>query len=168
MYQKNALPVSVDRWRITGRIETLSPLHIGDGDRIRISERNCDRHSLDWADPSYATVHIGHNGKPVIPATSLKGALRAWAEVNHLDPRLIEEVFGNQEGGGTVTFHDAPLERPRRPRTPRRAFGATSGRQRCPLEWRSIPSLARPRNVSCFTWSMCRKERPSEIGRAHV
>jgi CRISPR/Cas system CSM-associated protein Csm3 (group 7 of RAMP superfamily) len=110
MYQKNALPVSVDRWRITGRIETLSPLHIGDGDRIRISERNCDRHSLDWADPSYATVHIGHNGKPVIPATSLKGALRAWAEVNHLDPRLIEEVFGNQEGGGTVTFHDAPLE----------------------------------------------------------
>jgi CRISPR/Cas system CSM-associated protein Csm3 (group 7 of RAMP superfamily) len=115
MYKENALPVSVDRWRITGRIETQSPLHIGDGNHVRISERSCDRQSLDGADPSYATVHIGHNGKPVIPASSLKGALRAWAEANRLDCGLIKEVFGDQDRGGAITFHDAPLDQPSSP-----------------------------------------------------
>lgn len=115
MYKENALPVSVDRWRIVGRIETLSPLHIGDGYSSLISKRNCNRQSLDGADPSYATVHIGYNGKPVIPATSLKGALRAWAEANRLDSGLVKEVFGYQDRGGTITFHDAPLDQPSSP-----------------------------------------------------
>jgi CRISPR/Cas system CSM-associated protein Csm3 (group 7 of RAMP superfamily) len=109
MYQKNALPTSIGRWRITGRIKTGSPLHIGDGERLRISTRSCERGSLDGADPEFATVHTGHNRKPVIPATSLKGALRAWAEAHHLDPQPVVEVFGNADSGGVVTFHDAPL-----------------------------------------------------------
>jgi CRISPR/Cas system CSM-associated protein Csm3 (group 7 of RAMP superfamily) len=109
MYQKNALPASIGRWRITGRIKTGSPLHIGDGERLNISTRSCERGSLDGADPKFATVFTGHNGKPVIPATSLKGSLRAWAEAHHLDPQLVVDVFGNADGGGAVTFHDAPL-----------------------------------------------------------
>jgi CRISPR/Cas system CSM-associated protein Csm3 (group 7 of RAMP superfamily) len=109
MYQEKTPPQSIGRWRITGRIKTGSPLHIGDGNRVLISERDCERKSLDGADPEYATVFTARDGRPVIPATSLKGALRAWAEAHHLDEQLIGEVFGNPSGGGAVTFQDAPL-----------------------------------------------------------
>src|ERR1035441_364493 len=109
MYKKDHLPNPVDRWRIMGLIRTEAPLHIGDGGRLPIVERDCERGSLDGAKPDYSTVFIGHGERPVIPATSLKGALRAWAEEDQLDEQLIKEVFGNPEGGGTVTFQDAPL-----------------------------------------------------------
>ena len=111
MYKENALPQSIDRWRIVAEIQTESPLHVGDGDRIRISTRDCARESLDDADPEYASIFTGLNGKPYLPATSIKGALRAWATAHGLDEVLIREVFGNQDRGGAVTFHDAPLKK---------------------------------------------------------
>jgi CRISPR/Cas system CSM-associated protein Csm3 (group 7 of RAMP superfamily) len=111
MYKTKDLPASVDRWRITGRITTESPMHIGDGDREHISTRECAKESLDDADPFYATIYTDHEHKPFIPATSLKGALRAWALAHGIDARLIGEVFGNANGGGVVTVHDARLER---------------------------------------------------------
>ena len=109
MYQERTPPQSMGRWRITGRIKTGSPLHIGDGNRVLISERDCERKSLDGADPKCATVFTTTDGRPVIPATSLKGALRAWAEAHHLDEQLVSEVFGSPSAGGAVTFHDATL-----------------------------------------------------------
>ena len=108
MYKQEALPKSIDRWRIVAEIQTASPLHIGDGDRVRMSMRDCVRESMDDdVDPDYASVFTGHGGKPYLPATSIKGALRAWATAHGLDEALILEVFGNQDRGGAVTFHDA-------------------------------------------------------------
>lgn len=109
MYKQNTLPKSIDRWRIVAEIQTKSPLHVGDGDRVKISTRDCVRESLDDADPDYATVFTGQNGRPYLPATSIKGALRAWASAHRLDKALIQEVFGHADRGGAVTFHDAPL-----------------------------------------------------------
>lgn len=115
MYQKNSPPKLINRWRITGRIKTGSPLHVGDGDRVAISERKCERETLDGAEPDYATVFTGHDGRPVIPATSLKGALRAWAAAHQLDKQLAGEVFGSPDAGGAVTFQDATLAAPLQP-----------------------------------------------------
>ena len=122
MYKENALPQSIDRWRIVAEIQTESPLHVGDGDRIRISTRDCARESLDDADPEYASIFTGLNGKPYLPATSIKGALRAWATAHGLDEVLIREVFGNQDRGGAVTFHDAPLKSVTPPEDPKYRF----------------------------------------------
>src|ERR1039458_7024078 len=122
MYNENVLPKNIDRWRIAALIETDSPLHVGDGDRVAISTRDCVRESLDGADPDYASVFTGHDGKPYLPATSVKGALRAWATAHELDEALIREVFGTQDPGGAVTFHDAPLKSVTLPKDPKYRF----------------------------------------------
>src|ERR1039458_6823530 len=122
MYNENVLPKNIDRWRIAALIETDSPLHVGDGDRVAISTRDCVRESLDGADPNYASVFTGQNGKPYLPATSVKGALRAWATAHKLDEALIREVFGHPDRSGAITFHDAPLKRVTPPKDPKYRF----------------------------------------------
>ncbi len=108
----------IERWRITGTIRTESPLHVGDGDRLPVLNRNCDipePMKKGLLNTEYASVLVGAREQPIIPATSLKGALRGWAAAHGLDPRLIREVFGDtgkkdtDPGGGKVIFHDATL-----------------------------------------------------------
>ena len=110
MYTKQVSKDQIARWEFTGKLITRSPLHIGDGSSHRkLSERRKFQPKKDEPDPEYATVFTDATGKPVIPATSLKGALRAWATEQGLDEGLVNQVFGTQESGGLVTFHDAPF-----------------------------------------------------------
>src|SRR5665213_2913084 len=135
MYYAEKLPASIVRWRITGSLTTVSPLHLGDGGQARISSRDCVRAfmDLDDVDPLYSTVATGHDKSPVIPATAIKGAWRAWATARRLDEALLRQVFGSETGdsaathnaarragtdpgvGGIVTFHDARLKTPAQP-----------------------------------------------------
>jgi CRISPR/Cas system CSM-associated protein Csm3 (group 7 of RAMP superfamily) len=111
MYEKDKAPASISRWQITGTIRTESPLHIGDGRTDAILTRPCRKDFLDGAEPDYATVMTTRTGSPVIPGTSLKGALHAWACVRlGKESALITETFGSKDRGGLVTFHDAPLK----------------------------------------------------------
>jgi CRISPR/Cas system CSM-associated protein Csm3 (group 7 of RAMP superfamily) len=115
MPQPNAKPIS--RWRITGRILTDAPLHIGDGRRVPLDGRDCKKDFLNAA-PEYATVMTTRAGIPILPATGVKGALRAWVETHIDDPRigddptLVEETFGSMKSGGLIAFHDARIVTP--------------------------------------------------------
>jgi CRISPR/Cas system CSM-associated protein Csm3 (group 7 of RAMP superfamily) len=93
---KNKLPANIDRWRIRASLKTCSPLHVGDGEDLKISGRDCDKSTFDMkkADPSFATVFTGKDNRPLIPATSIKGALRAWAEAHGIPKTLVEAAFG--------------------------------------------------------------------------
>lgn len=128
MYSK--IPSSIDRWCLTGYIETKAPLHVGDGLRLKIKERDLvgDHPKPDPEDPEdnpeYASIFVNHKRKPTIPGTSLKGGLRAWALQNLPDrEKQISQIFGKPDTnsdsdpdkkkdghGGPVVFHDAVLE----------------------------------------------------------
>lgn len=108
----------ITRWRITGRLRTDSPLHIGNGDTAKIGSRGGQRPEAEGVDPEYATIFVDHETKPLIPATSLKGALCAWAKRNLDKPelKLAQSAFGGMSSAGIVVFKDAFLVRdPQRP-----------------------------------------------------
>lgn len=118
------------RVRMQGRITTLSPLHVGSGAVRGFSARLAAirqqlpaNHGLvlaamredkdDDAEDSYAAVYCDAHGRPCIPASSLRGALRAAA-----DPQARERLFGperidkDQAGSsGCVRLSDASLDR---------------------------------------------------------
>jgi CRISPR/Cas system CSM-associated protein Csm3 (group 7 of RAMP superfamily) len=106
-----------NRWRIEGTLRTLSSLHIGSGlntthPDITVSSDNGDRSA------QIAAVVLDHRQLPYIPASTLKGVIRAWLE-QHQDETLktlIAEVFGSQEKGSKVDFHDAVLCRKPQPK----------------------------------------------------
>ncbi|MFZ1413759.1 MAG: RAMP superfamily CRISPR-associated protein [Defluviicoccus sp.] len=75
-----------DRFEITGTLTLDSALHIGCGNIL--PKRETD--SADAAEPSLSLVCRAEGGRPIIPGTSLKGALRALLP----DPRLGAELFG--------------------------------------------------------------------------
>jgi CRISPR/Cas system CSM-associated protein Csm3 (group 7 of RAMP superfamily) len=119
MYFGNERPGSIVRWRLCGRLTTRSPLHVGDGGEGNMQERNCEKGFLKQPETTYATVMTDRAGTPVIPGSSIKGALRAWADAHHPNTDLVREVFGgvfesdaggkSELRGGIVTFHDARL-----------------------------------------------------------
>jgi len=135
MYRTLAgIPHAVSRWRLTGKLVVESPLHIGDGNWEPLKPRDSDRGALDknrtgaTAMPDYATVAIGEGSRPVVPATAIKGALRAWAVAADLDKALVEEIFGTMAAGGAVTFHDAPWAEGPEVEDPKAGFWSASRR----------------------------------------
>lgn len=54
----------LNRYRITGRLVTKSPLHIGTGEQVEKGKPD--------------TVVKDHRGKPYIPGSSIKGVMRHW------------------------------------------------------------------------------------------
>ena len=96
-----------------------SPLHLGDGGTrdIRSSERAYPKElEGKWPKtPEYATVFMNHQGRPALPGTSLKGALRGWAKAQGLDDKRVDAVFGSPAQGGRVTFRDATLRKAAKP-----------------------------------------------------
>lgn len=87
----------MSRWRIEGTLTTASPLHIGSGETSRERGVERRRRAVDSVGPTFvevSTVALDVSEKPVIPATGLKGALRAWLK-RHKEPAAkIAEVFG--------------------------------------------------------------------------
>ncbi len=112
----------VKRWRMAGTFRTKSPLHVGDGDRRPLSERVCFNPEGMDGDPKYATVFRNYEGKPIVPGTSWKGSLRAWAKAAGLPDPACKEIFGTEEQGGRVTFHDAVLVSAPEPKEPKYQF----------------------------------------------
>jgi len=71
-----------NRYRITGTLTTVSPLHIGTG-----YERQMEFSSEDEKKkikekvgkiPNISTIITDHRGKPLIPGSTLRGVLRNW------------------------------------------------------------------------------------------
>ena len=64
----------LNRYRISGRLTTRSPLHVGTGERQPAEQTG---------DDAEQTAEIGlvardYQGKPLIPGTAIKGVLRHW------------------------------------------------------------------------------------------
>ncbi|MBN1145607.1 MAG: hypothetical protein JXA78_00015 [Anaerolineales bacterium] len=71
----------LNRYRITGTLKTVSPLHVGTGEETEAvyseSEVKKIQERLGKV-PSVATVMKDANGKPLIPGSTLKGVMRHW------------------------------------------------------------------------------------------
>lgn len=94
--------------RFTFQVHLTTDTHIGDGREVRLSELcpNAPRATLADnrdADPRIATIARDHAGKPTLPATALKGALRK-ALTASLPPDEILALFGviKEDGGGAM------------------------------------------------------------------
>lgn len=72
----------LNRYRITGTLTTVSPLHIGTGDERPMEFRSEeDREKIIEKArkiPSISTIVTDHRGKPLIPGSTLRGVLRNW------------------------------------------------------------------------------------------
>jgi CRISPR/Cas system CSM-associated protein Csm3 (group 7 of RAMP superfamily) len=97
------------RVHIAGTLECVSDLHVGDGELAIFRERSGRAGSAQGA---YNTVGIDANGNCYLPASTLRGFLRAGARGN---PLLCEKLFGtlkNSTGfSGAVRVSDAYLDR---------------------------------------------------------
>jgi CRISPR/Cas system CSM-associated protein Csm3 (group 7 of RAMP superfamily) len=71
-----------NRYRITGKLKTLSPLHIGTGvedDNFPFSDSEKKKYTEKMGKvPSVSTIMRDHRGKPLLPGSSLRGVIRHW------------------------------------------------------------------------------------------
>ncbi|GIK38055.1 MAG: hypothetical protein BroJett011_18880 [Chloroflexota bacterium] len=70
-----------NRYRITGQLKTLSPLHIGTGEETDAVYSEQERSKLNerlGKAPLVSMVMKDGAGKPIIPGSALKGIMRHW------------------------------------------------------------------------------------------
>lgn len=112
-----------NRWRITGRLTTTTPLHVGNGDTTKRLERIKGKPSRDslvkrinehtWDPIEISAVGKDSLDRAYLPGTTLKGNLRAWLLTHSIPPQVLEAVFGSEDptaldaSGGKAEFHDA-------------------------------------------------------------
>ncbi|WP_295435981.1 RAMP superfamily CRISPR-associated protein [uncultured Thiodictyon sp.] len=87
---------------ILGRLECRSPLHVGDGTDQAFAERKGRNDSPGL----YRAVCLDADGKPYIPATTLRGHLRDRCATQ---PAMADRLFGRLEEAGRVRIFDATL-----------------------------------------------------------
>lgn len=72
----------LNRYRITGTLTTVSPLHIGTGEeRTMVFQNEEEEEKIKQKVgkiPSISTIITDHRGKPLIPGSTLRGVLRNW------------------------------------------------------------------------------------------
>lgn len=106
------------RVSIACTLVTASPLHVGDGHTQTFANRKAGQRLNDdaqkaTADSSdYSTVRRGHDGRPMLPGSSVRGLLRA--ELARIDEACAERLFGPMASGtslhmGKLVVHDAHL-----------------------------------------------------------
>ncbi len=94
------------RWWVSFNATALTPLSVSDGSVSleRIAPEDGE------APPQVNVVIRSHDGKPYIPATGFKGALRAaarqYAGASDLTQRLFGLNVGDKRNPGQVDFHD--------------------------------------------------------------
>lgn len=112
-----------ERWSIRGYLETRAPLHIGSGETgshplivrdVRVPAGGpSEKKPVEIALVASAAVGDGGEqscGRPYLPATSVRGALRRWFEHHGFDPKCVARAFGEAgEPGGLLRFHDSFL-----------------------------------------------------------
>lgn len=97
------------RLRLSGLLKCEGPLHVGDGNAMACEDRpRGDRQKLEKG--HYNSICTDHQQRPYIPASALRGALRAQLIAE--DPDLVPCLFGHQERAGllqveNVTFNPA-------------------------------------------------------------
>lgn len=100
-----------DRYIISGGLELQAPMHLGDGGDQPFGEMDKSGGNPDHepppSDAHVATVARDKDGKPFVPGSSLKGALRAMAVRLGRAGNWLELVFGAQGKGGCVQFQAA-------------------------------------------------------------
>ena len=70
-----------NRYRITGMLKTMSPLHIGSGrpcEKDRIKKRVRPNNEKAEVIPEVSAIMKDASGKPFLPGSALKGVLRHW------------------------------------------------------------------------------------------
>jgi CRISPR-associated protein (TIGR03986 family) len=81
----------VARWKIAGVWTLKSNMHLGNGfDELDDREREPG----DNDDRFYSTVAKDYNEQPYIPGSSIKGALRNFANQRMQDPAAFKRIFG--------------------------------------------------------------------------
>lgn len=94
-----------NRYRLSGSLVTLSPLHMGTGLTVNhpwiIDETNRRPAEIN-------AVATDYQGRDYIPGSAIKGVLRQWSR-GHLAHSAVSQLFGEQERGGKVEFADAFL-----------------------------------------------------------
>lgn len=84
-----------NRWRIEGTLRVVSPLHIGSG-------HTCDGPINPETDKPIEVNALArdHEDKPYVPASTLKGNLRAWLARRLPGTRAeVEQLFGSLDAG---------------------------------------------------------------------
>jgi CRISPR/Cas system CSM-associated protein Csm3 (group 7 of RAMP superfamily) len=104
-------------WQLEGTLETVTPLHIGDGGvrygKFRRSANNPDGEVEEASEIQTAAKRLDNKAR--IPGSALKGVLRSGFAVEDAG---VRQVFGFQEEepaigqGGSVQFLDAVSEQP--------------------------------------------------------
>jgi CRISPR/Cas system CSM-associated protein Csm3 (group 7 of RAMP superfamily) len=92
------------RLHLSGLLKCESPLHVGDGNELACKDRpRGDRERLEKG--HYNSVCTDHQPRPYIPASTLRGALRAQLMAEDAD--LVLCLFGHQERAGLLRVEDA-------------------------------------------------------------
>lgn len=80
----------INRIKITGILETVSPLHVGSGEEtIEILEDNSEKKTT--------RIITDFDEKPVIPGSAIKGSMRHWLENLLRSASPVSELIGNPE-----------------------------------------------------------------------
>ncbi|MCB9386060.1 MAG: hypothetical protein H6509_15725 [Bryobacterales bacterium] len=123
----SSLNLDEPRWIVKGVLRTETALHIGDGDTVPDLPEQAkpagegektlwpfgQLYDKDGKPVEVSSVATDQDGKAYIPASALKGPIRAWLE--KLDPKVVEKLLGHQDEGteaglgGKAEFLDAPL-----------------------------------------------------------
>lgn len=92
------------RLHLSGLLKCEGPLHVGDGNQLACADRpHGERKKLEKG--HYNSVCTDHQHRPYIPASTLRGALRAQLMAE--DPDLVPCLFGHQECAGLLRVEDA-------------------------------------------------------------
>ena len=109
--------MTVKRYRIKGLLTAKSPLRIGSWEA---DQKKHPRKTLPEGGDSQAVcsaISLDHRGKPCIPASSIKGALRARAQTFADCGQYVDELLGVQyedkKLGGRLLFYDAVFDKAR-------------------------------------------------------
>lgn len=103
-----------NRWIVTAKLKTSTPLHLGTG---AVTHRS----GMGWLerrDPNDRVVPVDINAVAVdceeaacVPGTAIKGVLRGWAKSYLQEHETdVDALFGKMEWGGRAEFHDARIE----------------------------------------------------------
>jgi CRISPR/Cas system CSM-associated protein Csm3 (group 7 of RAMP superfamily) len=108
------------RWCITGTLTTRTPLHIGAGTTTTHPDLKNEK---DDKFIEIAAIVRDYQDQPYIPASTLKGNLRAWLKDRMTDTTQLDSVFGreveqDQGLGGKAEFGNAFLTSPLLPTHP--------------------------------------------------
>ena len=101
-----------NRYQITGTLTVETSLHIGSGNATTHPDLKNEEDKL----VEISAINRDFNDKPYIPASTLKGNLRAWMETHVQDKSLLKKLFGGEPNeknadGGKIRFSNSYIDK---------------------------------------------------------